>query len=230
MSYNQYTNQQGQTLIETMVAALVLVMGISAAVGLAIYGLNATGGISKQLQATGLAREGIEAVKNMRDTNWLRTSLEPDCWDFYTQEEQANCYPGWLDGSGGVGYGLITGGGGGKVTRTFTLSFNADSGNEHTYWSLNPGGGNYALDYSTTSLSSGLFKPGTSGSGTSGFSRKITLQTENFAPFNESTGPRLRVQVDVWWTDKRCPASNDVPRGSSCLITLQTYLTNWKNY
>ncbi len=230
MIYKKVINQQGQTLIETMVAAIVLVMGISAAVGLAVYGLNATSGISKQLQATGLAREGIEAVKNMRDTNWLRTSLDSNCWDFYTQTNIANCYSGWLDGSSGNGgYQLITGGGGGSLTRTFTLSFDANN-SEHQYWNLNPGNGTYDLDYSATSPSTGLFKPAAGKVGNSGFSRKITLQTENFAPFDESTGPRLLVRVDVWWTDKRCPASNDVPASGACLVTLKTYLTNWKNY
>jgi Tfp pilus assembly protein PilV len=54
--------QSGQTLIETLVAALVLVMGITAAVTLAIYGFTATEGINKQLIAVGLAREAMEAV------------------------------------------------------------------------------------------------------------------------------------------------------------------------
>ncbi|QQS22787.1 prepilin-type N-terminal cleavage/methylation domain-containing protein [bacterium] len=223
---NLKTNQRGQTLIETMVAALVLTMGISAAVGLAVYGLNATSGISKQLQATGLAREGMEAVKNMRDTNWLRTSLSTNCFDFYTQTDAGNCYQGWLNGAGG-GYSIFPGG---AISRTYRLGFNANSNNEHSYWELTQTNSGYGLDYDTSNLATGFFKPSADSTGDSGFSRKITLTTEDFPPFDQSTGPRVRVRVDVWWTDKRCPASADVPTSNSCLITLETYLTNWKNY
>lgn len=227
MSKNKFITQQGQTLIETMVAALVLTMGISAAVGLAVYGLNATSGISKQLQATGLAREGMEAVKNMRDTNWLRTTLNTDCFDFYTQTSIASCYQGWLNGEGGQGYSIFNNG---AISRTYKLGFNAESKEEHMYWDLVETNSEFGLDYSPKDLSTGLFKPTSGKVGSSGFSRKITLTTEDFSPFNQTTGPRLKVRVDVWWQDKRCPASSDVPTSNACLITLESYLTNWKNY
>ena len=96
------TNRQaGQTLVETMVASLVLVLGIGAAVTLSIYGLGATSSVSKQLVAIGLAREGIEAVKNMRDTNWLRATMVTSCYNFYTGQSNAGCYPDWLNATSG---------------------------------------------------------------------------------------------------------------------------------
>jgi hypothetical protein len=39
-----------------------MIMGITAALGLANYSLNASSNIVKQLVAVGLAREGVEAV------------------------------------------------------------------------------------------------------------------------------------------------------------------------
>lgn len=225
-------NQGGQTLIETLVAAIVLVMGISAAVGLAVYGLGATTGVSKQLIGIGLAREGVEAVKNMRDTNWLRTNISTNCFDFYTQSSIANCYKNWLDGASGSGaYQILTN----LVTpQTYNLGFDStvtDSGN---YWVLTPTNTLFGLDYTPNNSSPelGLYTPNKSTAlGTSDFSRKITLSTDSFAPFDLSDlGPRVKVHVDVWWKDKNCPASNDVPASSKCKISLETYLTNWKNF
>ncbi len=94
------TEQNGQTLIETLVAVFMLVMGVSAALGLAIYALSTSTGITKQIIATGLAREGIEAVKDMRDTNWLQqTTIDTNCYDFTSTpvgQPDASCYKNWL--------------------------------------------------------------------------------------------------------------------------------------
>ena len=65
----KFPRNKGQTLIETLAAVFILVMGVSASVGLAIYAFNTSGGVVKQIIATGLAREGLEAVRNMRDSN-----------------------------------------------------------------------------------------------------------------------------------------------------------------
>lgn len=220
--------QTGQTLVETMVAALVLVIGIGASVSLAIYGLNATTGVSKQLIGVGLAREGVEAVKNMRDTNWLRDSLEPDCSNFYTGGDDAQCYYRWLNYNYDINPGGIT---------SYALSFDATvAGNQ--YWQLVPTNSEYGLDYNPKNPEFGLYtnygRPLDTSSGDSGFARRITLTVDDsFGPFlpEYSTGPRLKVAVDVWWTDKRCPIlTEDPPTVQSCKVTLETYLTNWKDY
>lgn len=208
-------NQQGQTLIETLVAALVLVMGISAAVGLAIYGLQATSGVTKQLVAIGLAREGVEAVKNIRDSNWLSLKRQENCYDFYSNTDTAMCYPDWLSG---IPMGSST-----LVTNGVLES----SG----YWQLSPSSSsNYGLDYKPNGEGQLFYIPSGSEVGSSGFSRKITVTEDSSQPFDQNTGSRVRVRVDVWWIDDRCEQSADVPTSSGCKITLETYLTNWKNY
>src|SRR3989338_1470089 len=100
-----HKNQIGQTLIETIVGIFVLVMGITAALGLATFSLSSSTNIVKQLIGMGLAREGIEAVKNMRDTNWLQDALVPDgCYDFRTDtNDAAPCYQHWLNPVAGPG-------------------------------------------------------------------------------------------------------------------------------
>lgn len=235
--------QAGQTLVETMVASLVLVMGISAAVALAVYGLGATSSISKQLIGIGLAREGMEAVKNMRDTNWLQTALSPNCYDFFTDDAVANCYENWLAGaqSEGAIYGYNINPG--STERTFLLKFDTDNPDNQNFWDLEivpefvrpPFGLDYALDGASDppDHSNGFYVAGKPvAQASSDFARAITLSADNsFDPFNHSDlGPRLRVKVDVWWKDRRCPASENIPSSSRCKVTLETYLTNWKNY
>ncbi len=230
LEQTQNHKQAGQTLVETMVAALVLSLGIGAAVSLAVYGLSATTGVSKQIIAVGLAREGLEAVRNMRDTNWLRGNLSANCYNHLTGNSDAYCYTNWL--SGGT-YNLYPTLG----EATYFLGFDSSDPDEHEYWRLIPTSSLYGLNYTPSSLSGGIYSTnGVSGvpvtTATAGFSRRVTLALDDtIPPFNQDTGPRLRVTVDVWWNDRRCPAMTVNPDDSgSCRITLETYLTNWKDY
>src|SRR3990167_3392339 len=88
-------SQTGQTIIETVIGIFIMVMGITAAIGLATYSLSASTTVVKQMVGMGLAREAIEAVKNMRDTNWLKGSLVNTCWNYQNSSLTANCYQGW---------------------------------------------------------------------------------------------------------------------------------------
>jgi type II secretory pathway pseudopilin PulG len=101
----QKTKYLGQTLIETMVALFILSMGVSSAVGLSIYAFGSSNSILKQIIGTGLAREGIEAVRNMRDTNWLNDSLITNgCYNFATGVlDSENCYQNWLGDKSSTG-------------------------------------------------------------------------------------------------------------------------------
>ncbi len=217
-------NQNGQTLIETLVAAFILVMGISAALGLASYSLKATTNIRQQTVALGLAREGIEVVKNMRDTNWLKGTLTANCHDFLVGSEtpeQAQCYRDWLNQAGG--YEISEG--------SHVLDFNIGNA---LPWSLGPGG-SYGLDISDDpSVSGVLYEPG---AGDSGFSRKIIVEKEgddpdeDIDPYTEPfPGPRLKVTSIAWWVSNSCPPNDDAQRGDPCTVVLETYLTNWRNF
>lgn len=228
--HSQRQPQAGQTLVETLVASLVLSIGIGAAISLAVYGLSATSGVSKQIIAVGLAREGLEAVRNMRDTNWLRGTLVDTCYNHYTGGSDAFCYSDWL--SGGT-YNLYPPLG----NATYFLSFDASDPDEYEYWRLVPTSSLYGLNYTPGNIAGGLYSTdGLAGvpvsTATSGFARRVSLSLEDSTPpFDQSTGPRLKVSVDVWWNDRRCPAMTTDPADSgSCRLTLETYLTNWKDY
>lgn len=202
--------QQGQTLVETMVAVFILVMGITAAAGLAIYSLNATSLVNKQVAAMGLAREGVEALKNMRDTNWLQgRSFDGSC----------NCYTDWQSSY----YSLQPAGG----SQTFTLDFTPYNSQP---WVLTGETKNFRLSYDSEAQNGRFYFPNTNGGIESDFSRRITLDEYNRAPYDR-TSPRLAVTVDVWWKDKKCPDVGTFEESkASCRVRLQTFLTNWRNY
>jgi len=117
-------------MIETMVAVFILVTGVTAALGLAVYAYSASTNIVKQIIATGLAREGLEAVKNMRDTNWLQqTTIDTSCFNYLSLDQTANCYKNWLGNSAGTTAYCLNptsagGCGGGSQSASFRLGFN----------------------------------------------------------------------------------------------------------
>lgn len=61
----------GFTLIETIVAIFLITVGIVGAFTLITYTVSSTTFSTQKLIASYLAQEGIEIVRNIRDTNWL---------------------------------------------------------------------------------------------------------------------------------------------------------------
>lgn len=59
----------GFTLLETLVAILVLSIALAAIVGLAAQSLHSVSGLKQQTVAINLAHEGVELVRNVRDNN-----------------------------------------------------------------------------------------------------------------------------------------------------------------
>ncbi len=63
--------EKGFTLIEVTVAVVILVVGIVGIYTTFLRIVILTSGISNRLVAAYLAQEGIEIVRNIRDTNWV---------------------------------------------------------------------------------------------------------------------------------------------------------------
>ena len=248
-SFSKIKFQTGQTLIETMAAMFILVMGISAAVGLAVYAFNSSTSITRAIVATGLAREGLEAVRNMRDTNWLQDTLVVNgCYDYVTQtNNKANCYQSWLGKNNATPppYCILPSPGGScngnDASDSYFLGFDYTTPN---FWVLKPDNSNFGLSFdSTNGGSGGFYYPGNGNNGTScsgsnsGFCRKIIITRYSkdlhnaVSPYDKDQYLSLvKVQAQVWWTDKKCPAVSDWPGAGPCSLELDTYLTNWKNY
>lgn len=246
----------GQTLIETVIAIFILVSGISAVVGLAVFAFSSSQNVSKQLVAVGLAREGIEAVKNIRDLNWLRQiTINNNCYNPKTGNNDAYCYANWQSQAVNINpvglpacslptrNGLPNASGG--SCQAYRLRFDLGG----LFWDLeNAANNRFGLNFnSSTSLPSflGYYDfPNSAGvdhtNASSDYARQIVIIEDNGVPqygsgannpFNKAvTGVRLLVVSRVWWADKKCPRSNGWPGLGRCSVEIRTYLTNWKNY
>src|SRR3989344_9269694 len=63
--------QAGFTLVETLVAVMILGLGLMATYSVINANLNSASLVRENYIATGLAQEGIEVIRNLRDTEWL---------------------------------------------------------------------------------------------------------------------------------------------------------------
>lgn len=76
---------RGQGLLEGIIAIGVLVTGVISVLTLSTYSLANSEDIEAKLAATNLAREALEAVRIIRDTNWLAGYTGPTgsalAWD-----------------------------------------------------------------------------------------------------------------------------------------------------
>jgi len=74
-------NQRGNSIIEVMVVIVILTIGIVGTYGILNSGQKISIGAENRLKAINIAREWIEAVENIRDSNWIKFSNDYDnCW------------------------------------------------------------------------------------------------------------------------------------------------------
>lgn len=75
------TNQRGNSIIEVMVVIIILTIGIVGTYGILNSGQKLSTTSENRIKAINLAREWLEAVENIRDTNWIKFSSDYDhCW------------------------------------------------------------------------------------------------------------------------------------------------------
>lgn len=78
----KFLNQRGETLIEVLLAIMILLIGVISVVKLFESVAINRQIIKERIIATNLAREALEATRNLRDTNWLRFAGEKrKCWN-----------------------------------------------------------------------------------------------------------------------------------------------------
>lgn len=231
------SNQIGQTLVETVVGIFVLTVGISTAIGLANSVFISTASAVKQLQAVGLAREGVEAVFSMRATNWLRSPLGT-CYDYQAPNSQtgAACRNLWRDpanGSGTTSDGVYDMRGAAAPGRAYTLRTDYTAVDTADYWQFTyqPGATpDYRLYYDSTAATGVLYTTNSGVGQPSDYYRQIVIEEDTSVPYNQNVGPRLKVYSRVWWVDRGCKPSTTWPTSGNCRIEFVTYLTNWRNF
>lgn len=234
-------SQRGQTLVETVVGIFVLTIGISTAIGLANSVFISTAGAIKQLVAVGLAREGVEAVFNMRATNWLKTTLG-QCYDYTSGSSTgASCRDLWLSPgtSTNLNDGMYDIQGAGVGGRSYTLVTSYTALDTADYWQFTRqvgGNINYRLNFDVAASTGVLYTTNVNIGVPSDYYREIVIEEETTSPYgstgiyDKNIGPRLKIRSRVWWTDRGCAASATWPTSGKCRIELLTYMTNWRNY
>lgn len=79
---NPFKNKKGESILETIIAMGILAIGImlaSTIMGSSLRNINLS---KNRVIAVNVAREGIEAMRNIRDTNWLKfSSNRRTCWN-----------------------------------------------------------------------------------------------------------------------------------------------------
>lgn len=75
------SDKTGSTMIELIAMMAIMALGVSSMLGVIGSGVDFAKNTEDNIKAINLAREGIEGVTNLRDTNWLRFSSDKkNCW------------------------------------------------------------------------------------------------------------------------------------------------------
>ena len=85
-----FRHTKGETILETMIAMTILSLGITMTTTIIASSLRNINASKNRVIAVNIAREGIEAMRNIRDTNWLKySSKKRDCWNH--NPKYSNC-------------------------------------------------------------------------------------------------------------------------------------------
>lgn len=75
-------SSQATSIVESMVVMLIVVTGITGLYSLFTQSQKLSESTEQRILAIQIAREGIEAMINIRDTNWLLYAASyPNCWN-----------------------------------------------------------------------------------------------------------------------------------------------------
>ena len=91
-SSNNASRVSAESLIETMIAVSVIVIATMAAMTLIRTSLTGNNVIGEKIVALNLGLEGIEAVRNIRDSNYLKFPSDSlQCWNTLEAELVVDC-------------------------------------------------------------------------------------------------------------------------------------------
>lgn len=80
--------RRAETLVEVIIAIFVVSMGAATATSLVVNAFQANNFSKDNLIGLNLAVEGIEAARNIRDSNWLKFGSDKEhCWNMDPQED-----------------------------------------------------------------------------------------------------------------------------------------------
>lgn len=198
----------GLSLIETMIGLSVITVAVVSMVGTGIYSFSTYQKSIYRFTALGLAQEGVEVVRNIRDDNWLPPNTINYCGDIGADQY---CYTGWHT----------------NLT-SCALGCQAEFNTVTNTWVLNNSATSYALYLQDDSK---LFTKDDNGSDPV-FYRKIRITSNTSEPYS-ADHPELKVLSTVAWVGRGCLndfAGDPENAQSRCQLSVEDRLTNWKNY
>jgi type II secretory pathway pseudopilin PulG len=83
-SFFKFSNDRGFSLVEALVAVLILTMGLIPSLTIILLANSFNSAIKNSLIAANLAQEGLEVVRAIRDANWFADGIPADgnpAWD-----------------------------------------------------------------------------------------------------------------------------------------------------
>ena len=172
----------GFTLVETLVAIAIFSISITALLSVLGKGILDASYAKDKVVATYLAEEGIEYMKNIRDTYVLYGPHAQTGWDNFISDTLNTC----RNGSGIIGC---------KYDDTGSLNYTAVSGNPKVFSQCNSGNNSACiLDYNYGNF--GKYTYHVNGGPLSGFERRIIVSAAGSAPTNRE----IKVTSQVSWT------------------------------
>lgn len=85
-----FGKRTGETLVEVITAIFVVAIGSGSAAVLLTNAIQANSFSRDNLIALNLAVEGAEAIRNVRDTNWIRFGYDKaNCWNLLPSDDTA---------------------------------------------------------------------------------------------------------------------------------------------
>ena len=86
--------KKATSIIEAMIVMLIIVVWITGLYDIFSSSQKLSNTTKNRIEAIEIAREGIEAMKNIRDTNWLMYGWDKqNCWNTFNYD--SNCVWGW---------------------------------------------------------------------------------------------------------------------------------------
>jgi len=217
----------GQSLIETIGAIFILTMALSTALGVAVYALSRSGISQQEIIATNLAREGIDVVRMMRDSNWLAGAAKDPTgaqqWGLQSCSDinGALCFPGTYQ----------------KIPsyNAYDIAVNTQAANKRVVFDSSTG--TWDIDgtaaYNLYLEADGTYN--TTANGTSTYGRMINITSNTASPYtNQNSNWELIIKSVVAWRGKGCTTfvtgANLLTLSTPCKIVAEEHLTNWKDY
>lgn len=206
--------KSGFTLIEIVLSIFIMSMALVSIFSAFSVIVISTSDTLNQLTATYLAQEGMEIVRNVRDTNWLNM-------DYHSSDGTTSTYT-WLDGgmADWCTYGCVV-----DYTTTGAASNPIGAYSSGSYLNIDENGFYTNKDEGIKTI----------------FQRKVTILPITDVNGDEDDGSGniiyhiIKVKVEVFWDKKRTILSDgvkasDVGCGDTNCITTEGTLYNWYNY